>query len=79
MPFRRLFFPIIEYGKLSYEVYLTHMFIVYSGIRLYNYYGKPLDFALLWLLAIILISGLIGYIIENYFSAPMNRKIRGIR
>ena len=64
--FRKLLYPIIWYGKLSYEVYLTHMFAVYSGVRLFRYYDKPMDYALFWLAGIILVSALLGYIIERF-------------
>lgn len=73
---RSFLYPIVWYGRLSYEVYLTHMFIVYSGIRLYKYYGSPLAYAPIWLLGIIIISGLLGFVIEKYFSVPLNNKIR---
>ncbi len=78
---QRLFFssllaPITWYGKLSYEIYLTHMFIVYSGIRLYHYFGSPLKYSLLWLFGIIMLSGVIGFFVEKCVSEPLNRKIR---
>lgn len=76
--FRPVLYPIAWYGKLSYEVYLTHMFVVYFGIRLYKAYGSPLEYSVIWLAGIIFISGLIGFIVEKYFSVPLNNKIRKI-
>jgi len=74
--FAKLLSPLILYGQLSYEVYLTHMFVVYSGVRLYRKYNVSLDYSFIWLIGIILISGLLGYVVERYFSKPMNLWIR---
>ena len=74
--FRNLLTPLILYGQLSYEIYLTHMFVVFSGIRLYKKYDVSLNDSFLWLVGIIFVAGLLGYIIERYFSKPMNLLIR---
>jgi peptidoglycan/LPS O-acetylase OafA/YrhL len=73
---RKVLYPITLYGRLSYEVYLIHMFVVYSGIRVYKYYGSPFDYSLIWLLGIVFIAGVLGGIVERYFSAPLNIKLR---
>lgn len=75
---KRLFFPIAEYGKLSYEVYLTHMFIVFSGVTLYKKTNSTIDSAWIWLVGIVLIAGLISFLIERFYSSVWNRKFRGI-
>ena len=74
--FTKLLSPLTLYGQLSYEIYLTHMFVVYSGVRLYRKYNVSLDYSFIWLIGIILVSGLLGYIVERYFSKPMNVRIR---
>ena len=74
--FSKLLSPLIIYGRLSYEVYLTHMFVVYSAIRLYKKYNVSLDYSFIWLIGIILVSGLLAYVVERYFSKPMNMWIR---
>lgn len=73
---RTLLTPLIIYGRLSYEVYLTHMFVVYSGMRLYRKYDVGLNDSFAWLFAIILVSGILGYAVERFFSEPMNLWIR---
>lgn len=73
---RRVLAPLIMYGRLSYEVYLTHMFVVYSGIKLYKKYDVSLNSAFIWLLGIILISGVLAYVVEQFFSRPMNLWLR---
>ena len=70
--------PLILYGQLSYEVYLTHMFVVYSGFRLYRKYDVSINDSFVWLLGIIIVSGLLGYIVERYFSKPMNIWVRSL-
>lgn len=74
--FRRLLSPIIIYGRLSYEVYLTHAFVVLSGVHLYRKLKVDLNDSFIWLVGIVFISGLLGYMVERYFSAPMNLWIR---
>lgn len=73
---RKFLSPLALYGRLSYEVYLTHVFVVFSGIRLYKKYEVSLNDSFVWLVGIILISGLLGYAVERFFSAPMNLWIR---
>lgn len=73
---RKLLSPLIIYGRLSYEVYLTHMFVVYSGVRLYKYYDVGINDSLIWLTGIILVSGMLGYTVERFFSNPMNLLLR---
>ena len=68
--------PLIAYGRLSYEVYLTHMFVVYSAVRLYKKYQVSLDNAVACLIAILFVSAILGYIVERFFSKPMNVWIR---
>ena len=74
--FRRLLSPLIVYGQLSYEIYLTHVFVVFTGISLYRKYDVNLNYSLFWLVGIVILSGLLGYIVERYFSTPMNAWIR---
>jgi len=73
---RKLLMPLIVYGKLSYEIYLTHVFVVFSAISLYRKYKVDINDSFIWLAGIILISGLLGYIVERFFSTPMNLWIR---
>jgi len=73
---RRILSPLIAYGQLSYEVYLTHFFVVYTGVKLYREYEISLNDSFIWLAGIVFISGLLGHIVERYFSTPMNSWIR---
>jgi len=73
---QRLLAPLIIYGRLSYEVYLTHIFVVLIGVNHFRKYGVELNYAFFWLIAILILSGILGHLVERYFSAPMNSMIR---
>ena len=75
---RRLLSPLIIYGRISYEVYLTHAFVVLTGVSLYRKLEISLNDSFVWLIGIVIVSGLLGYIVERYFSAPMNSWTRKI-
>ena len=73
---RTLLSPLILYGRYSYEIYLTHVFIVFSGIKLYKKYDIDINDSFIWLIGIIILSGLLGYLVSRFFSEPMNSLIR---
>lgn len=73
---QRLLSPLALYGRLSYEIYLTHVFVVFSGIRLYRKHEVSLNDSFIWLVGIIVLSGLLGYLVERFFSKPTNLLIR---
>jgi peptidoglycan/LPS O-acetylase OafA/YrhL len=72
----RLFNPIMKLGKSSYEVYLTHMFVVFALFDLFVTAGKPLRAVPILFIGVILISSLMGAIVARYYSEPMNRALR---
>jgi len=64
-------------GRHSYEVYMTHEFVVVWGTMLYIKLRRgPTT---LWFLGILLLSALLGRVVARYFSEPMNRRLRGAR
>ncbi|HEY0795483.1 MAG TPA: acyltransferase [Acidisarcina sp.] len=66
--------PLRWFGRHSYEVYLTHEFIVVWGTALYlKMHRGPL---FLWLIAILLSSAALGWLIARYYSEPLNRTLR---
>ncbi len=68
--------PITKLGERSYEVYLTHMFIVFAFFQLFLNSGKPLKQVPLLFAATILISGLLGELVARVYSEPLNRLLR---
>jgi peptidoglycan/LPS O-acetylase OafA/YrhL len=72
----RLIFPLITLGRRSYEIYLTHMFVVFALFALFKSAGRSLAAVPLFFLGVILLSGLLGELVARFFSEPMNRLIR---
>jgi peptidoglycan/LPS O-acetylase OafA/YrhL len=72
----RLILPLITLGRRSYEVYLTHMFVVFALFGLFKSAGLPLGAVPALFIGVILISGLLGELVARFYSEPMNRRIR---
>ena len=72
----RFIFPLLNLGRRSYEVYLTHMFIVFVMFALFKAAGSPLAGVPLLFVAVILLSGVCGELVARYYSEPMNRWLR---
>lgn len=72
----RILEPLRQLGQRSYEVYLTHMFVVFAFFDFFVSRGKPLGAAPLLFVAVILISGVLGGLVARYYSDPMNRLLR---
>jgi peptidoglycan/LPS O-acetylase OafA/YrhL len=68
--------PLRWLGRRSYEVYLTHMFVVMGLWHLYVARKIPAAGVAVLFLAVILLSGFLGGIVAYYFSEPMNRYLR---
>jgi len=82
--------PIRWYGRHSYEVYLTHEFIVVWGVLLFAHWhpnqGKGLAqhqmsvlHMAVWIVGILLLTAPLGWLTATFFSEPMNRRLRGAR
>ena len=67
--------PIRWFGRRSYEVYLTHEFVVVWITALYVKVrrGSPLA----WIAVELLLAALLGALVAHWFSEPMNRRLRG--
>ena len=62
--------PLTRLGRHSYEVYLTHMFVVFA---LFGLFRSPV--ALLFI-ATIASAALLGEVVARVYSEPMNRRLR---
>jgi peptidoglycan/LPS O-acetylase OafA/YrhL len=67
------------FGRNSYEIYLTHMFVVLWSVQLFVATGTRLRWAPLWYLAMLGAAGLVGAIVATRYSEPMNRRLRRAR
>jgi peptidoglycan/LPS O-acetylase OafA/YrhL len=72
----RLMNPLLNLGQRSYEVYLTHMFIVFGLFQLFVLAGKPMSAVPALFLAVIFLAGLLGEMVARFYSEPMNQFIR---
>jgi peptidoglycan/LPS O-acetylase OafA/YrhL len=72
----RVISPLLNLGKRSYEVYLTHMFVVFALFHLFVTAGKPMVTVPALFIAVILVSSLFGGVVARFYSEPMNRLLR---
>jgi peptidoglycan/LPS O-acetylase OafA/YrhL len=69
--------PLRWFGRHSYEVYLTHEFLVIVGVEAFlRLHGTRPG---LWTLAITAATAPLGWAVAHWFSEPMNRRLRGAR
>ena len=72
----RIASPLVKLGQRSYEVYLTHMFVVLTMFRLFVSTGKSLRTVPILFIGVILASSLLGALVARFYSEPMNRMLR---
>jgi len=72
----RVLYPFLSLGQRSYEVYLTHMFVVFALFHLFVLAGKPMGAVLPLFIAVVVIAGLLGEVVARFYSEPLNRFIR---
>jgi peptidoglycan/LPS O-acetylase OafA/YrhL len=68
--------PLLNLGQRSYEVYLTHMFVIFGLFQLFVMAGKPMSTVPVLFLAVIFVAGLFGEVVTRFYSEPMNQFIR---
>jgi peptidoglycan/LPS O-acetylase OafA/YrhL len=72
----RMLRPLIVLGRCSYEIYLTHMFVVFTAFGIFVAAGKPMGGVPVLFIAVILIAGLFGALVARLYSEPVNRWLR---
>lgn len=68
--------PLLAYGRRSYEIYLTHMFVVITGFGWFVARGASLRLVPLLFVATLLLAGLLGELVGRFYSEPANRWLR---
>lgn len=64
-------------GRLSYEIYLTHMFVVFAAVRLYKACGADHPaWGWLWYPPVVLLCWLLGLVVARWISGPADRSLR---
>ncbi len=72
----RPFRLFLVYGRRSYEIYLTHMFVVIACFGVYGKLGWPLSFTAPLFLIIIALAGGLGELVARLYSEPANQALR---
>jgi peptidoglycan/LPS O-acetylase OafA/YrhL len=72
----RLLAPFLILGQRSYEVYLTHMFVVFGLFHLFLIAGKPMKGVPAFFVTTIMLAGLLGELVARFYSEPMNHWLR---
>ena len=75
-PGSRITAPLRWFGRTSYEIYLTHMFLVTVGVAGFAAAKIPDAWEPVWYLALLGASGLLGDAVARFYSEPLNRKVR---
>ncbi len=65
-----------SWGRLSYEIYLTHMFCVFGGLALFSRSGPGGSWRFLWYFPILLACWLLGDGLSRFFTLPIERTLR---
>ena len=68
--------PMLILGQRSYEIYLTHMFLVFLFFHLFLMSSKPVAAVPVLFGMVILSSGFLGVAVANWYSEPLNFRIR---
>ena len=65
-----------SWGRLSYEIYLSHMFVVFAVVRLFKFAGGDLRSGFLWYLLTLPLCWLLGAWVERWLSLPCEHWLR---
>lgn len=63
-------------GRLSYEIYLTHMFVVWPVVRAFRALGGGFRWGILWYVPAVALSWSLGRLVARYLSQPAEQVLR---
>ncbi len=72
----RLLAPLLAYGRRSYEIYLTHMFVVFACFNLFMRTRRSLHLVPALFVLAIVVSGVLGQLVGRLYTEPANRWLR---
>ena len=72
----RVFAPLLAYGRRSYEVYLTHMFVVFACFDYFMRTPRSLRLVPILFFIVIVLSGVLGELVGRFYSEPANQWLR---
>ncbi len=67
---------LCAYGRLSYEIYLTHMFVVIAMLEIFRAAGASMRWGVLWYAPTIAACWLLGWAVAKFFSIPCDKAMR---
>jgi peptidoglycan/LPS O-acetylase OafA/YrhL len=73
----RVLAPLLGAGQRSYEIYLTHMFVVVALDVAFVAAGASMWAVPLFFMGVLVVAGLLGEAVARFYSEPMNRWLRG--
>jgi peptidoglycan/LPS O-acetylase OafA/YrhL len=62
-------------GRLSYEIYLTHMFVVWLVVDRYTAAGADLRWGVAWYPLVLAGAWALGWLVARFISAPLERAL----
>lgn len=65
-----------SWGRLSYEIYLTHMFVVFGVVGLFKSAGEDMRTGAWWYLPVLLLCWALGLVLARFYSDPCDRALR---
>jgi peptidoglycan/LPS O-acetylase OafA/YrhL len=65
-----------SWGRLTYEIYLSHMFVVFAVVHAFRAAGGELRTGFLWYAPLVVLAWLAGAAVARWFSLPMERWLR---
>jgi peptidoglycan/LPS O-acetylase OafA/YrhL len=72
----RFMSPLLNLGQRSYEIYLTHMFVVFGLFQPFILAGKPMRAVPALFVVVVLAAAFLGEVVARFYSEPMNQFIR---
>jgi len=63
-------------GRLSYEIYLTHMFVILTVVAVFKRSGAGIKWGVLWYPPAFALAWLLGWLVARHFSTPVERAMR---
>ncbi len=72
----RALVPLLWIGQRSYEIYLTHIFVVVACFAGYEHWGEPVRWAWPLFPVVILLASVLGGAVARLYSEPLNLWLR---
>lgn len=67
-----------RWGQMSYEIYLTHMFIVMPAVHGFKATGQNWQLGWLWFFPVLLGAYYLGLAVERFLSRPADRELQKV-